>query len=77
MVSVSTMLVQAKSNPTFAHELVSRTPQLVRSTCARCGTFIFGRDSDGSLERWQREHKCDKSIARPTPLGRLRSWLHH
>jgi len=67
----------ANSTPTFEHELVFRTPQLVRSTCDRCSAFIFGRYSDGSLEKWEREHECNKTVVKVTLLRRLGSWLSH
>jgi hypothetical protein len=70
------MLGQQRSALTFEHEQVSRSSQLIRSTCDRCGALIFGRYPDGSLEKWQREHDCDNSVTKLNPIRRLRSWFH-
>ena len=74
---VPTVPHQAKPTPPFKHELVSLNPQLVRSTCDRCGAFVFGRYSNGSLEKWESKHDCDTRIAKLTPLSRIRFWLSH
>jgi hypothetical protein len=64
-----------QSEPLFEHELMRRTPQLVKSTCDRCGAFQLGSYEDGSLDTWEREHDCEKTVARLTLFSRLRSWL--
>jgi hypothetical protein len=64
-----------QSEPPFEHELVRRQPQLVKSTCERCGAFQLGSYHDGSLDTWEREHDCGKTVPRLTLLRRLRSWL--
>lgn len=63
----------------FEHELVLREQHaFIKSTCQRCGTSesvlsIY----DGSLEKWEDEHECQKLPHRSTLalLGRFRSWL--
>jgi hypothetical protein len=31
---------------------------VIRSTCKNCGAFRFVSVRDGSLEKWESEHKC-------------------
>jgi hypothetical protein len=54
---------------------VRREPQLVKSTCERCGAFHLGSYHDGSLDKWESEHECRKNAARVTLFSRLRGWL--
>ena len=61
----------------FSLELISLTPTLIRSTCDRCGAFVAGRFADGSIKKWEKDHDCAKTVARPMLLRRLRSWLSH
>ena len=64
----------------FKHELVLREPHshlFIKSMCKRCGASGVVSVHDGSLEKWQGEHECQKRPQTATLafLSRLRSWL--
>jgi len=73
--SRTAMQERIESAPSFEHELVRREPQLVKSTCEQCGASQLGCYHDGSLDRWELEHECRKTVAKVPLLRRFRSWL--
>jgi len=63
----------------FEHELVNCEPHyFIKSKCKRCGASEEALSIyDGSLEKWEDEHECQKRpyAATLALLGRFRSWL--
>ena len=74
---MSPKLALVPSGRNFENEIISRLPQMmIKSTCFRCGAITIGRYADGSIEKWQREHDCEKPVREKLDfLNRFHFWL--
>ena len=44
---------------------------VIRSTCRKCGAYRFVSVRDGSLDKWESEHRCPDAPKSPPKSGQM------